>query len=293
MNIGKVIPRLLTFIVGVPLFVGLVFFDIYHHLPLHLVLIIVSALAANEMHNMFSVKFNQQPKLFVIGMTVLTTLSASVCAIFDLPSIHPAFESLMNYVFMGAIMISLSWEVIVSKTFEKSNSSLVTASFTILYCGFFTAFLARMTMIEHSQMILAVYLSMVFFCDSAAWLFGNLFGKNNKGFVKASPNKSIAGFCGGFVGSVLIGILAHFYWLSDSIFGEDSTNGIVKVIILAVFTAFGAIIGDLVESVFKRSSGVKDSGHLIPGRGGMLDSLDSVVFAAPIYYLSYTLLFVK
>lgn len=292
---NKIIPRLFTFIVGVPLFVGLVFFKFMHHLPLHLIIVLFATLGANELHNIFSVNFKTQPKTLVVILSMLTTLAASICAVFDLPSISPAFESLMNYTFMGAIMVCLAFEVFSMKTFENSNSRLVTSAFIILYCGFFTAFLARMTMGNHSTLILATFLAMVFFCDSAAWFFGNLFGKNNKGFIKASPNKSIAGFCGGFLGSILIGILAHYaaYKLfNDSeVFGGESEFSIVKAVVLGFLTAFAAIIGDLVESVFKRSSGVKDSGHLIPGRGGMLDSLDSIVFAAPVYYLAYTLLF--
>ncbi|MBR1714535.1 MAG: CDP-archaeol synthase [Treponema sp.] len=290
---NKVLPRLFTFFVGVPLFIGLVFFDVLHHLPLHVVIVLFSTLAANEMNNLLSTKFKTQPKMLVIPMTMLTTLSAALSAILfsNSPESQTVSNALMNYVFMGTIMVCLSYEVFSLKTFEDSNSRIVTSAFTILYCGFFTAFISRMTAIEHSQMILSVYLGMVFFCDSLAWFFGNLFGKNNKGFVKASPNKSIAGFCGGFFGSVLIGVIAHFYWLEDSIFGEDSTSGIVKVVALGLLTAFAAIVGDLVESVFKRSAGIKDSGHLIPGRGGMLDSLDSIVFAAPVYYLAYTLLF--
>ena len=290
---NKVLPRLFTFFVGVPLFIGLVFFDVLHHLPLHVVIVLFSTLVANEMNNLLSTKFKTQPKMLVIPMTMLTTLSAALSAILfsNSPESQTVSNALMNYVFMGTIMVCLSYEVFSLKTFEDSNSRIVTSAFTILYCGFFTAFISRMTAIEHSQMILAVYLGMVFFCDSLAWFFGNLFGKNNKGFVKASPNKSIAGFCGGFFGSVLIGVIAHFYWLDDSIFGEDSAAGIVKVVALGLLTAFAAIVGDLVESVFKRSAGIKDSGHLIPGRGGMLDSLDSIVFAAPVYYLAYTLLF--
>lgn len=294
---NKVLPRLFTFIVGVPLFIGLVSCDVFHHLPLHIILLLTSTLAANEMHNIFSVNFKLQPKFLVISMCVLTTIVASVCAIFELPLINRAFESMMNYTFMGAIMFCLAWEVFSSKTFENSNSHLITSAFTILYCGFFNAFIARMTLVPHSKVILAVFLAMVFFCDSAAWLFGNLFGKNNKGFIKASPNKSIAGFCGGFIGTIAIGLLAHYLCLNNqtemNAFGASTTFGIIKVIMVSVFTASAAIIGDLVESVFKRSSGVKDSGHLVPGRGGMLDCLDSILFAAPVYYLSYTLLLAR
>ena len=65
----------------------------------------------------------------------------------------------------------------------------------------------------------------------------------------------------------------------------------VNLAILGAITAVAAIIGDLIESVFKRSCDIKDSGNLIPGRGGVLDSIDSVIIAAPIFYIGYNFLF--
>jgi phosphatidate cytidylyltransferase len=66
----------------------------------------------------------------------------------------------------------------------------------------------------------------------------------------------------------------------------------VKAVALGVLTAGAAILGDLAESVFKRSAGVKDSGKIIPGRGGMLDSIDSMLMAAPVYYITAKLLYI-
>ncbi len=60
---------------------------------------------------------------------------------------------------------------------------------------------------------------------------------------------------------------------------------------IGLFTSLAAIAGDLIESVLKRACQVKDSGRLIPGRGGVLDSIDSILIAAPIFYISYTFLF--
>jgi phosphatidate cytidylyltransferase len=122
-------------------------------------------------------------------------------------------------------------------------------------------------------------------CDSLAWLFGVLLGKNNRGLIKASPNKSIAGFIGGFAGTILTGCIAHF------LFPQAFTGSLVKILVLSFFIAFVAIIGDLVESVLKRSVEIKDSGSIIPGRGGVLDSIDSIVFVAPVYYFGINFLF--
>ena len=111
-----------------------------------------------------------------------------------------------------------------------------------------------------------------------------LFGKNNRGYIKASPNKSIAGFIGGIAGSILSGLLGIYIW------PEIFIGSILKIIILGIIVAIAAIAGDLAESVFKRSAGWKDSGRVIPGRGGILDSIDSILMAAPVFYI-FTILF--
>ena len=126
---------------------------------------------------------------------------------------------------------------------------------------------------------------MVFFCDSFAWFFGVLFGKNNKGLIKASPNKSIAGFCGGIFGSVLSGVMCWYLW-NDLFTGtSEKTVNIWVLAGLGFVMSFCSILGDLVESVFKRSADCKDSGSIIPGRGGVLDSIDSIVFTAPVFFM--------
>lgn len=278
MGFKKVLPRLLTFIVGVPLFIGLVYIDVYRHLPIHLILATLSTLAAREMCTLFGSPVGCQPKPLVVPLCLLTTVSASLCALFSLQ------DTLSNYVFMGALMVCMAWEVLSRKEFSGSNGRLAASAFTLLYCGFFPAFIARLTALPSSRALIAVYLFTVFMCDSAAWLFGNLFGRNNKGIVAASPNKSLAGFLGGLAGAAASVCVGSVVW-------PDVYGSLPKAAALGVLTGLAAIIGDLVESVFKRSAGVKDSGRLIPGRGGMLDCSDSILFAAPVFYLSYTILF--
>ena len=111
--------------------------------------------------------------------------------------------------------------------------------------------------------------------DSFAFLIGKNFGKT-KLFEKVSPKKTIEGFIGGFAFTVVSGSLISYYSHIYSI-----KNGIIIAIIVVVF----GTLGDLVESKFKRQANVKDSGTIMPGHGGVLDRLDSLLFLAPFAYV--------
>ena len=104
---------------------------------------------------------------------------------------------------------------------------------------------------------------------------GKNFGKH-KLLEKISPKKTIEGFVGGLFFAVLAGV----------IIGYTSNNlSILNWVIIAVIVSVFGTLGDLVESKFKRQAGVKDSGTIMPGHGGLLDRLDSLFFLAPFVYL--------
>lgn len=247
-----------------------------NHLAIHIVVTAVSVVAACEFYHILAHNFKLQNKLFVIILAGIINLAMLLRAVFEFD------VSYVDFVFVLAILISLAVEVILNKTFENSNSHIITSISIIMYAGYLLTFLTRMTFLKNSRPVLIMFLTMVFFCDSLAWFFGVLFGKNNKGFIKASPNKSIAGFCGGIFGSILSGILSWVLW--KDIF----TGSVAKLILLGALISITSILGDLVESVLKRSADCKDSGSIIPGRGGILDSIDSIVFSAPVFYFTIT-----
>ena len=116
--------------------------------------------------------------------------------------------------------------------------------------------------------------------DTFAYIVGKSIGKN-KLLEKISPKKTIEGFVGGVVFAVLAGYLISKYYTESSTF--------IWVIIALIAGVFGTI-GDLIESKFKRIAGVKDSGKIMPGHGGILDRLDSVIFVAPFVFLFYQIL---
>ncbi len=285
---NKVLSRLTIFFIGVPLCVLLALWPVYNHLPMHLVVLVVSILGAMELYSIFSIHVKLLPEPLVIIGTGILPFSA--CLYKVLPSIFNLNFSFGNeiitYIFVALVIFFLSVEVFTATDFKESNSRLTSSIFILLYCGYFPTFVSKLTTAKVGDMdasgpLIIIFLLMVFLCDSLAWFFGVLLGKNNRGFVKASPNKSIAGFIGGFVGSVGAGLAGYFIW--KPIFVAASCS-ISKIIIAGVLIAASGIIGDLTESIFKRSAGVKDSGRLVLGRGGVLDSIDSILLAAPIFY---------
>ncbi|WP_308992993.1 phosphatidate cytidylyltransferase [Mariniflexile litorale] len=111
--------------------------------------------------------------------------------------------------------------------------------------------------------------------DSFAYLVGKNFGKQ-KLFEKISPKKTVEGFLGGLFFSCIAS-----YFIATFTQTLDFTSWLILSIVISVF----GTLGDLIESKFKRQANVKDSGTIMPGHGGLLDRLDSIIFAAPFIYL--------
>ncbi len=124
--------------------------------------------------------------------------------------------------------------------------------------------------------------------DTFAYIVGKSIGKH-KLFERVSPKKTIEGFFGGIFFGVIAGILISKFYIKAS--PEFSTKSILIWITIALIVGVLGTTGDLIESKFKRIAGVKDSGKIMPGHGGVLDRLDSIIFVAPIIYLLYQILY--
>ena len=281
----KIFKRLIVFFTGVPvLLLVILFFPQKNHLLLNLVIVVFSVLSAVEFRNILSSK---SP---VISLAETIILGA-VC---------PAAWTLVisfgigRYIVPISLITGASW-LIMSRIFagqEKLDSYIgyTTSGLAIMiYPGLFLAWIIRMATFREAGFVILFFFLITFFNDAAAWAAGVLFGNNNRGIVKASPNKSIAGFIGGQVGSVVIGIAAVIFF--PDAFSSGTMNSIFAGSLLGFGTGIAAIIGDLCESAIKRSGGVKDSGSLVLGRGGALDSIDSLILAAPVYYFLYRIIF--
>lgn len=123
---------------------------------------------------------------------------------------------------------------------------------------------------------------LVWGADSGAYLFGKMFGKH-KLAPKVSPGKTWQGFIGGLFTSAVISLM----------FGMWANLAVAPAVLLicSVIAALASVLGDLTESMFKREAGIKDSGHMIPGHGGILDRIDSLTAAVPVFTCLLLLVF--
>ncbi|MBR5645817.1 MAG: CDP-archaeol synthase [Treponema sp.] len=272
---SKTIKRLLIFFIGLPVVILICLLPYQNNLLFNIAVVISSAIAAYEMHNMLSTQAVLFPKWAVIAASALNPLLNYICIRFKLDLNYTIWLLILE------IIIFMGVESFTAKTFENSAKKIGFTSLILFYCGYMLAFIGKLSAIESNpSYFIALFILLVYMCDSIAWFFGITMGKSTRGKIACSPNKSIVGFIGGVAGSIVSGLIAWFF------FKNIFTGSPLKMLLLSVLTALAAITGDLVESVIKRSCNFKDSGGIIPGRGGILDSIDSLIVAAPVYYIT-------
>lgn len=146
----------------------------------------------------------------------------------------------------------------------------------LIYLPFLLGQLVLLRSLPSGKGWIFLVLLVVMACDTCAYFVGSKIGKR-KLYPAVSPNKSVEGGIGGLVGSVLAVIVAGATFMPQI--------GIIDGIFIGLLLGVVGQLGDLFESLLKRACGVKDSGDMIPGHGGVLDRLDSLLFAFPVVYL--------
>lgn len=154
----------------------------------------------------------------------------------------------------------------------------------ICYIPIFITFLTLINNMENGKILIGIILINAWGTDIFAYLVGRHFGKHK--FSKVSPKKSIEGCIGGIVGAIII-MLAYTYILNKFLSVEYTY--LFSIIIAIILSIIGQI-GDFAASCIKRYVDIKDYSDLIPGHGGMLDRIDSVLFIAPFAYILFILI---
>jgi phosphatidate cytidylyltransferase len=144
------------------------------------------------------------------------------------------------------------------------------------------AWLALAYLADGQRPLLLLCLALVWAADSAAYMVGRRIGKRRL-CPQVSPGKTVEGLVGGLAGAALTGLVAGALWRLEG-------GAIAALVALTTICAGVSVIGDLTESLFKRRAGAKDSSHLLPGHGGVLDRIDALIAAAPLFALTAPLL---
>ena len=158
---------------------------------------------------------------------------------------------------------------------EVHKLSAVLAGIPVLIGTYFALSLLRNDPAYGPAYIMMLML-LVWGADTAAYFSGRRFGKN-KLLFSVSPGKSWEGVWGALIASLVLAILGAIYF-------EKFDTHLPAFILVSLLAVIFSIIGDLNESYFKRRAGVKDSGTILPGHGGVLDRIDSLTSAAPVFY---------
>ncbi len=275
---SNLVQRLLLFFLGLPAIVAIVWLlPAARHAATVALLTAFAAGSGVELGRLFEKRGVRVSPALCGLRSALVTLSFYAGAFIGGSPLEAAGIGILSTALLSLVVFA----PIAFSAQEKLPDALSRAAaegFALIYPGMLSGFTVLIVTSppRASEAILSFAL-MVFGSDSIAWLMGMTLGKR-RGLVAASPNKSLAGFAGAFIGALSGGILA------DAVFPGACGLPRAGIALLSLLVAAAAIVGDLFESALKRSAGAKDSGARVPGRGGMLDSFDSLLYAAPLFF---------
>ena len=286
--------RVIVWFVGVPSLIAVIFLlPFQNHLVFNILVVAASGLGARELATLFERKdAGYRASGYVIP---LLGAALPICELLILNGVVSAGSRELVIYAVVALVLLLQVVRRENEGFRHTLSNSAANIALLLYPGFFLAYLVRLSAWNSSSVIILTFLCMVFFNDTMAYLAGMAYRRimetraRNRGrewkpklVLPVSPSKTVAGFAGGLL--MCPATLLVSAALFPETFPQASTVSTVRLILIGLAVGVATIFGDLIESALKRSATSKDSGSLIPGRGGVLDSIDSVLYAAPVFY---------
>jgi len=266
--------RVITAVVGIPLLLAFVYFDFevdtewFSRVPL--LILAVGAAAALGAWEFYRLGTHAGARPLTVFGVVWAALFV-VAALFD---VDWATASLLA----SAAVLPLVWLAIFRR--DALLQSWVWTLAGMLYMGWMLGHYVMLRQLDDGRELVILVLFTTFACDTSAYFVGRSWGKHRM-TPTISPHKTWEGAIGGFAGAVAAA-LALRYLLS---LGDWSLPlSYVEAIGVGCLVGVAAQLGDLLESLLKRRAGVKDSGNVLPGHGGVLDRIDSLVFTGVIVY---------
>ena len=265
--------RTIINVIGIPVITYLLW---YGGLPFALFILLVMMIGIYEFYQLTTTKDQSPLKIFGYLFTFL--LAAYY---YMLPT--GLYGEPLSYFFSTTIIILFLFEM--RRNIKNSTKNIAITIFGVLYIPLLLGTIIALRNLDsthHTNFTICMILS-IWMCDSAAYVFGLKWG-TKKILPRGSPNKS-------WVGSIA-GLSSTFFIFS--IFKEQGflpNISSIDVFALALITGFFGQAGDFAESLIKRDLGVKDSGKILLGHGGVLDRFDSIIFSSPLTYTYLTLFY--
>jgi phosphatidate cytidylyltransferase len=252
--------RILTAVVGVPLLIAIIWFG---EPWFTLLMAAMAGLAAWEFYRMAGRLQVQPITYFAIALVVLIVISP-----------HCPYPATLPFLITSAIIISLIW-LLIRYPRDQAFTNWAWTMAGILYIGWMLRYWVGLRSLETGRALVFLAMFTTFANDTGAFIIGRAWGKHPLA-PSISSGKTWEGAVGGLlfsiVASFLIGILFTLpfnYW---------------QIALVGLTISIFAQLGDLVESLLKRNTGVKDASKLVPGHGGVLDRLDSLIFTGVVVY---------
>lgn len=214
--------------------------------------------------------------LLIIGLIVLNGLFLSVW-FYPYANIYAEWIILIAWLL---IIISFTGDP-VARLQKCRTASYSIIGISVGLVVIFPTWLAIVLLHQHNPWMVLHVFGIVWIADTGAYFSGKLFGKR-KLAPAISPGKSWEGVWGALLAVAIYSSLVSFWWQHN---GQQQW----LFVVICMLAAIASVAGDLLESVFKRAIGVKDSGQILPGHGGAMDRLDSITAAAPVFAASYYL----
>jgi phosphatidate cytidylyltransferase len=277
MSRNSFLIRTATVVVALPVFFVLLFIlPHYNHLVMNLLALVVTVAGARELQILLAGRGAPTfPCVFILAGLIPAAAYLEVLGV-----IAPAWSLAVPTALIVLVLLRSLWardQKELGPLLQKISSSLL----VVVYPALLVSFIVRLTVFENARWVLLFFFGMNFANDITAYLAGMFLGRGTRLGYAVSPNKSAVGFFAGILASVGVAVLfkAVIPGLLPVGYGLTALIGAAAGIL--------TIAGDLVESALKRSADVKDSGGIIPGRGGILDSIDSWLLTAPMFYFVF------
>ncbi len=254
--------RILTSVVGIPILLGILF---YSGIWGFFLLVAVAGVLANlEFSSMISRSGRNCFPVVGAALTFLLLLNFQLGSGYFLE-----WGALAGFLIFGRWI----WkEVDIKIALDQIAFTL----FGALYCGGFLGYFLLIRGIPGGEKLILFLLLVIWVGDASAYYVGRNYNERLLAPL-LSPGKTIEGAWGGLSGTLVFAVIAHLVFLQEI--------ALLHCLLVALVCGIIGQLGDLAESLLKRNMGVKDSGTLLPGHGGILDRIDSLLFAAPAFYL--------